>query len=256
MTESSKRLALALALSAFLHAALLWYVPMKSYSPITHGTPELSLELMPVPGNTAQEAFHSGRASALPAESSARGSAHQRSPSGISSLPAEQTAAKPSPVVPLSPSASRESAKAEAEPGDLLARSLQMARQDAEGPFTGQRVLAISSRSTDALLAAYEEAYRQKVEQVGTVNYPPPVNGQHLYGSVRLRATLRPDGSLALLEILQSSGSSDLDHAAQQIVRMASPFQPFPEAMRQQADLVSITRTFTFTRAGEAIRSQ
>ncbi|MBU6505032.1 MAG: TonB family protein, partial [Betaproteobacteria bacterium] len=114
----------------------------------------------------------------------------------------------------------------------------------------------LSAQTRDEVFGPYEEAYRQKVEQVGSVNYPPPVAGRRLYGVVRLTATIHQDGSLALVEIMQSSGSPDLDDAARRIVQMAAPFQPFTPAMRARADLVSITRSFNFIRAGEAVQSQ
>jgi len=138
-------------------------------------------------------------------------------------------------------------------PEDLRSRSLQMARRETTDPFAGQRLRALSPQTRDSVFGPYEEAYRQKVEQVGRVNYPPPVDGRPLYGMVRITATIRQDGSLALIEIRQPSGSPNLDDAARRIIQMAAPFQPFTEAMRAQADLVSITRSFNFVRAGEAI---
>ena len=138
-------------------------------------------------------------------------------------------------------------------PEDLRSRSLQMARRETTDLFAGQRLRALSPQTRDSVFGPYEEAYRQKVEQVGRVNYPPPVDGRPLYGTVRITATIRQDGSLALIEIRQPSGSPTLDDPARRIIQMAAPFQPFTEAMRAQVDLVSITRSFNFVRAGEAI---
>lgn len=136
---------------------------------------------------------------------------------------------------------------------DLRSRSMQMAHNEAVNPFAGLRLRVLSPQTRDNVFGPYEEAYRQKVEQVGAVNYPPPVDGHPLYGTVRVTATILKDGSLALIEILQSSGRPNLDDAARRIVQMAAPFQPFTEEMAAQADLVSITRSFNFIRAGEAI---
>ena len=151
------------------------------------------------------------------------------------------------------PSTSAPPFAAAATPGDLRSRSLQMASREIADPFAGQRLRVLSPQTRDSVFGPYEEAYRQKVEQVGRVNYPPPVDGRPLYGMVRITATIRQDGSLALIEIRQPSGSPNLDDAARRIIQMAAPFQPFTEAMRAQADLVNITRSFTFVRAGEAI---
>ena len=138
---------------------------------------------------------------------------------------------------------------------DLRSRSLQMARLETQDPNAGMRVRALTPQNRDAIFGSYEESYGRKVEAVGTVNYPPPVNGHALYGSVRLTATINPDGKLVQVDIRTSSGSSELDQAARRIVQMASPFQPFSEAMKAEADLISITRTFNFVHAGSAISS-
>lgn len=163
---------------------------------------------------------------------------------------------KASPPPIPSPTPTVQAEPAPAVPAEVRARSLKMARSEFADPFAGQRLRRISPRSQDEVFGPYEEAYRQKVEAVGTVNYPPPVNGRRLYGTVRLTAILRQDGSLVQVDLMQSSGSPDLDDAACRIIRMAAPFQPFTPDMRVQADLVSITRSFNFVRAGEAIHSQ
>ncbi len=136
---------------------------------------------------------------------------------------------------------------------DLLGRSLMMARAQVVDPFAGKRVQALSAQTHDLVFGPYAEAWRQKVERVGALNYPAPVNGRELQGDVRLTVTLHQDGSIALLEVRQSSGIEALDVAAQHIVQMAAPFQPFTDAMREHADLITLTRTFHFIRAGEAL---
>ncbi len=136
---------------------------------------------------------------------------------------------------------------------DILGRSLLMARAQVVDPFAGKRVQALSAQTHDLIFGPYAEAWRQKVEQVGALNYPAPDHGHELQGDVRLTVILYPDGSIAGLEMRQSSGIEALDAAAQHIVQMASPFQPFTKAMRERADLVTLTRTFHFIRAGETL---
>jgi len=53
----------------------------------------------------------------------------------------------------------------------------------------------------------------------------------------------------------RSSGYKFLDRAAERIVRMASPFEPFPKDIRSEWDVLYITRTYTFTRADEVVTS-
>ena len=63
-----------------------------------------------------------------------------------------------------------------------------------------------------------------------------------------MTVSIKADGSLEKLEINQSSGYPVLDEAAQRIVRLAAPFAPFPENIREDTDILSITRTCSFTK--------
>lgn len=40
-----------------------------------------------------------------------------------------------------------------------------------------------------------------------------------------------------------------LDEAAKRTVELAAPYSPLPPAIRKDADILGITRTWTFTRA-------
>jgi Gram-negative bacterial tonB protein. len=46
--------------------------------------------------------------------------------------------------------------------------------------------------------------------------------------------------------VTRSSGHKILDAAAVAIVRRAAPYSPFPEEIRKKADILSITRTWSF----------
>ncbi|MDE1981509.1 MAG: TonB family protein [Betaproteobacteria bacterium] len=240
-----RRLGLALAFSILLHGILLTAFPLQREKGIRAPDNVLNIELeqaasAPAPFTVSPAVTEQGRIPTPVVR------AEPRAPVATASTPPSGLAvpAAPAPGVP---------AKLQE---DLRLRSLQMVRKEVVDPFAGQRVRRLSAQTRDEIFGPYEEAYRQKVEQVGSVNYPPPVAGRRLYGVVRLTATLHQDGSLALVEIMQSSGSPDLDDAARRIVQMAAPFQPFTPAMRARADLVSITRSFNFIRAGEAVQSQ
>lgn len=103
----------------------------------------------------------------------------------------------------------------------------------------------IGARATEYRFAQYEEDWRQKIERVGTLNYPAEARGK-LYGNLRLTVTIRPDGSVQSVDLDRSSGLKVLDVAAFKIVRMASPFAPFPPDIRKDTDLLVITRTWFF----------
>ena len=117
------------------------------------------------------------------------------------------------------------------------------------------RKYTISSASTkkshDAL---YLNNWRRRIEAVDNINYPLAARQQQLYGSLRMLVVLFPNGKVSEIQILQSSGHSLLDQAAVKIVNMAAPFDPFPEAMRAEADILEIVRTWRF-HEGNALTS-
>ena len=105
----------------------------------------------------------------------------------------------------------------------------------------------ISSASTQqARDAMYLDAWRKRIETVGNLNYPEAASDRGIYGNLRLLVALRPDGSVSNIRILRSSGHDVLDQAAINIVNLAAPFEPFPDAMRQEVDILEIIRTWQF----------
>jgi protein TonB len=103
----------------------------------------------------------------------------------------------------------------------------------------------IGASAVEYRFAQYEEDWRQKVERIGTVNYPAAARGK-LYGNLRMTVILRPDGNVESIELDRSSGLKVLDDAAFRIVRMASPYASFPPDIRRDTDLLVITRTWFF----------
>ncbi|KAB2319609.1 energy transducer TonB [Betaproteobacteria bacterium SCN1] len=101
--------------------------------------------------------------------------------------------------------------------------------------------------------ARYVEDWVAKVERVGNVNYPEAARRQGIYGSLKLTVSIYADGRIEAIEVDRSSGSKVLDTAAENIVRLAGPFAAFPEDMRRKADILSITRTWTFTRSDQLV---
>jgi protein TonB len=101
--------------------------------------------------------------------------------------------------------------------------------------------------------ARYVEDWVTKVERVGNVNYPEAARRQGIYGSLKLTVSIYSDGRIEQVEVDRSSGSKILDAAAIKIVELAAPYAPFPDDMRKKADILSITRTWTFTRSDQLV---
>lgn len=103
-----------------------------------------------------------------------------------------------------------------------------------------------AARAKEYRFAQYSEDWRQKIERVGTLNYPAAARGR-LYGSLLLLVAIRADGTVERVEIERSSGEPVLDEAAKRIVALAGPFAPLPKDIRADTDVLEIIRTWTFT---------
>jgi len=101
--------------------------------------------------------------------------------------------------------------------------------------------------------ARYVEDWVAKVERIGNVNYPEAARRQGIYGSLKLTVSIHADGRIEKIEIDRPSGSKILDAAAVRIVELAAPYAAFPDDMRRKADILSITRTWTFTRSDQLV---
>ncbi len=136
---------------------------------------------------------------------------------------------------------------------DLIAASIEMdrleaqiAKQQDEYQKRPKRRF-IGARTKEASDALYLEAWRQKVERIGNLNYPAAARDQKIYGQLRMTVSIKSDGSVESVEINKSSGSKVLDEAAKNIVNLAAPYAPFSDEMKKNTDILGITRTWTFT---------
>ena len=137
---------------------------------------------------------------------------------------------------------------------DLVARSLDAVRLEAQlsknmdAYQKRPKRKFIGARVREYRFASYVEAWRQKVEKVGNLNYPAAAKENKLYGRLQLTVSIRADGSIEKIELNRSSGYPVLDEAAQRIVYLAAPYAAFPDEVREDTDIIEITRTWTFTR--------
>jgi len=104
----------------------------------------------------------------------------------------------------------------------------------------------ISSSTRESHYAAYIEAWRRQVETVGNRNYPEIARQQNLSGELVLAVAIDRDGLLRSIRVTRSSGIKVLDDAAIQITALAAPFEPLPEAIVQETDVLHISRTWQF----------
>jgi protein TonB len=93
--------------------------------------------------------------------------------------------------------------------------------------------------------AQYLDAWRSRVEAVGTQHYPEEARGK-VYGSLRMTVYVRSDGSVADVQIDSPAPQAVLNQAARRIVQLSAPFAPFPPDIARDTDVLAITRTWNF----------
>jgi protein TonB len=147
------------------------------------------------------------------------------------------------------------------EKKSLLQRSLEIASLEARLEEQRQiyanrpRIKRLTSLSTTSSVDAYYlNSWRRKIESIGNLNYPGEARKRKLYGSLRLMVAIFPDGALRDVRLLETSGHKILDDAAIRIVRLAAPFAPFSDELRQTTDVLEIIRTWQF-RKNSSLRS-
>ncbi len=142
---------------------------------------------------------------------------------------------------------------------DTDARRMQIARLEAQIAKQWEHYQKlpkrkfIGARTEGVVYAQYVDDWRQKIERVGTHNFPAEAKRLGQYGSLLITVAIRADGSVEKVDIDRSSGFPVLDRAARRIVQLAAPFAPFPPSIRKDYDILSITRSWVFTKSDELL---
>jgi protein TonB len=140
-----------------------------------------------------------------------------------------------------------------------MSRSLEIARLEAQvnkdwdAYQKRPRRRFIGARTQEFRFARYLEDWRIKVERIGEMNYPQAARDQKMYGSLVVTVSIKSDGAVDRVEINRSSGVRMLDEAALRIVKLAAPYAAFPPDIARDTDIVSITRTWMFTRSDQFV---
>jgi len=110
-----------------------------------------------------------------------------------------------------------------------------------------RRELVISANTREARIAAYLSKWKNQVERIGTLNYPNVARTQGLTRFPTLEVAVESSGELHEVIIRNSSGIRSLDQAAMNIVNMSAPFDPFPEFLRKEYDILRFAYEWRFS---------
>ena len=109
------------------------------------------------------------------------------------------------------------------------------------------RQLVISADTRESVVAAYLDSWKRRIEAVGDEYFPTLGNVEGLTGSPTLEVSIDSNGQLIQVLIRKSSGSRVLDQAALDILRRASPFDPFPAEIRTEYDSLRFAYKWLFS---------
>jgi len=108
------------------------------------------------------------------------------------------------------------------------------------------RELYISANTKESRVANYLVAWKQKIEKVGTINFPEAAKSERVVRSPVLEVAIRSDGLLDEIIVRESSGNKSIDRAALSILRLAAPFDPFPGELRKEYDVLRFAYEWQF----------
>ncbi|MDP3838508.1 MAG: TonB family protein [Methylococcales bacterium] len=145
--------------------------------------------------------------------------------------------------------------KGQPETHHLSAASLQQQISEQAVATTQQAVAApqIKTKSVNQVsankyvAAQYLHDWEAKVAGVGNHNYPEAATKPGFSATLTMDVGIDIDGNIDSIRITHSSGNPELDEAAKKIVRMSAPFPPLPMALRNELDILKITRVWKFT---------
>ena len=109
-----------------------------------------------------------------------------------------------------------------------------------------KRQLWIAADTRESDVAVYLDIWRRKIERVGTINFPDVARRKQLSGTPVIEVTIGSDGRLLKTVVRRSSGHAEIDEAAMRILKLASPYDPFPAAMNAKHDEIRIAYEWQF----------
>jgi protein TonB len=109
------------------------------------------------------------------------------------------------------------------------------------------RQLVISADTRESVIAGYLDNWKRRIEAVGEDYFPELGELPDVTGGPTLEVSIEASGQLAEVVIRKSSGSTVLDQAALDILRRASPFEPFPMHIREDYDRLRFAYKWIFS---------
>lgn len=116
----------------------------------------------------------------------------------------------------------------------------------AQNPETDQLEGPAGPSTRESALATYLDGWRRRVERIGTLNFPAEARSRGFDKNPTLEVSIDAEGRLEAIVVRESSGNAALDQAALTILRSAAPFEPLPDNVRAQYELLRFAYEWDF----------
>lgn len=105
-----------------------------------------------------------------------------------------------------------------------------------------EKEITVDLNTTEYKYISYFTKLKERIYQVW--KYPKESQARREQGDLRIVFTLRKDGYLESVRIIESSGFENLDREVLRTIRVASPYNPFPESWEEEK--LKIPATFDY----------
>ncbi len=95
-----------------------------------------------------------------------------------------------------------------------------------------EKEITVDLNTTEYKYISYFTKLKERIYQIW--KYPKESQARREQGNIRIVFTLRKDGYLENVRIIQSSGFKNLDREVLRTIRVASPYNPFPESWEEE----------------------
>lgn len=120
--------------------------------------------------------------------------------------------------------------------------------QNLRGPRRDELWVTPDTRAS--LVAPYLVSWRTRIESLGSINFPQAAWRAPGTRNPDVEVVILADGTLESATIVRSSGSAKLDQAVVDILKLASPFDPFPKELSDRYRLLRFTYGWEFEELG------
>lgn len=126
----------------------------------------------------------------------------------------------------------------------------ETAKKEPSSKGTGKKGDTITFDTKDYRFAGYMKKLRDKIESIW--EYPVEAAKKGIYGDLRIRFTIKKNGTLGAIELVRTSGYKSLDDAAIKALREGEPYWPLPDEWGMES--YEILGHFIYTMYGYGLR--